>query len=385
MSIMSPEPQYRSQQGSMAVFMGGAMVTFVAMAALVVDVGYIYKARRELQTATDAAALAGVRELAADDQGKARTKAATFAAANKVGAAPAPINSSTDVTFGKWSNGVFTLNDPNTNAIRVTLKKKTGTPQGPLPLLFGPVVGWDSVELQTEATAVLSAVDLMLVLDTSSSMVHDTVWKKCTKYVGNMCGCGTPNSNGYQPFDTLQTAAASFVSDFDADLDQIAMGTFASTAKNPIDRTLTATFSSVTTAIAGIADPTYCSGTRYTNIGDGILKGIGELRSSRARASAAKIMVLLSDGDPTCNASGSSCGSTSAKTAGQTYARQMADSAAGYRIIIHTISLGDGADRTLMQQIAAKTGGSEYFAERASDLDGVFAEVRKRIPMQLVN
>ena len=44
----------------MAVFMGGAMVTFVAMAAPGVDVGYIYKARREMQTATDAAALARI-------------------------------------------------------------------------------------------------------------------------------------------------------------------------------------------------------------------------------------------------------------------------------------------------------------------------------------
>lgn len=374
-----------SQNGSMLIFFGVALTALLGTAAIAVDVGFLYKSRREMQIASDAAALAGVRELAADDKNAARQKAAMVAQSNSLAGGSAPLNPDDDVEFGRWSNGVFTPNHANTNAIRVTVRRTEGTSQGPLGLLFGPALGIESTELEADAIAVLSAVDLMLVLDASSSMIHDTVWTRCTKYVSNMCGCGTPNSKGYQPFKTMQESASSFVGDFDAAVDQIAMGEFASTAKNPINRTLTQTFSSVTSAISAISPPTYCNNTRYTNIGDGILKGVNELRSSRARASAAKVMVLLSDGAPTCNSSGSSCGSTSARAAGQTYARQMADSASGYGVVIHTISLGDEADRVLMKEIAAKTGGSEYFAAKASDLDGVFAAIRRRIPVQLVN
>ena len=56
-----------------------------------------------------------------------------------------------------------------------------------------------------------------------------------------------------------------------------------------------------------------------------------------------------------------------------------------YGIVIHGVSLGLQADRPLMQDIAQATGGSEHFANSAADLTGVFAEIRGRIPVQLVN
>lgn len=374
------------EKGFVSVYMALATVVFLGMAALAVDVGYMYMAKRQLQVASDAAALAGVRELAADDEAGARVKAAQIATSNKLIGEQIQIDSNSDIAIGHWDGENFATNSPYAkNAVKVELKKTDATPQGPLDLLFGPILGEDNVNVTTQAIAVLAAVDMIMVLDTSSSMIHDTVWKKCTKYVGSMCGCGTPNSSGYQPVDTMKASASLFVNDFDAAVDQLAMVEFGSTAKSPINRTLTFSYSNVKSSISAIAAPTYCNSTRYTNIGDGILKGIGELRSSRARASAVKLMVLLSDGAPTCNASGSSCGTTSAKSQGQTYARQMAASAASYGIVVHAISLGDDADRDLMQDIADATGGDEYYAHKASDLDGVFANVRRRIPVQLVH
>lgn len=392
-----------SERGAMVVFVAIGIAVFLGIAAVAVDVGYIYKSRRELQVASDAGALAGARELATANLSAARTSAYQYATANKLAGGSVPMNKDTDVDFGRWSGTSFTPNGSPTNAIRVQLKKKTGTTQGPLTLLFGRALGMDKVQLQTQSIAILSAIDLVLTLDWSTSMVNGTTWTKCTKCLqgqtpaskgpnwcgtfnttSNYCTCGTTTS-GIKPFDTLQVAAASFVDDFDTNVDQIGVQLFESRATTPITQSLTSSFSSVTSKIAGIADPTTCSmSTHSTNIADGMAKGMAELNSARARMSAAKIMVLLSDGQPTCTMSGTCNTNASTTTSGRNSALAQADEAKAAKIVIHTIGLGPDVDTDLMQQIAAKTGGSYNFAATGNDLDQVFGDVRKRIPVQLV-
>lgn len=387
----------------MVVFFALAIAMFLGFAAVAVDVGYMYKSRRELQVASDAAALAGIREMATSSQSAARDKAYQYATANKLSGAAIPMDKANDVEFGYWSGKAFAGNVTPLNAVRVQLKKTTGTPQGPLALFFGRTLGMNSVQLQTQSIAVLSAIDLVMTLDWSTSMVNGTTWTKCTKCVmgqtpsskapwcgayntsTNYCSCGTTTS-GILPFDTLQVAAANFVNDFNSATDQIAVQLFESTAVSPITQALTSSFSSVTSKIAGVADPTNCSMAAHsTNIADGMAKGIAELASARARASAAKVMVLLTDGQPTCTMSGS-CNSTSATiiASGRSSALSQADVAAAAHIVIHTIGLGPDVDIDLLKQIATKTGGTYNFAATGNDLGAVFGDVRKRVPTQLV-
>ena len=55
--------RFRDDSGQAFVFIAAILTALVGMAALVVDVGSWYQADRRLQTAADAAALAGAQEL----------------------------------------------------------------------------------------------------------------------------------------------------------------------------------------------------------------------------------------------------------------------------------------------------------------------------------
>ncbi len=69
--------------GAVAVTFAIVFLVLVAFAALAVDVGFWYTAKRQLQSAADAAALAGCRELAEDADGASIAQAAeTFAGTN---------------------------------------------------------------------------------------------------------------------------------------------------------------------------------------------------------------------------------------------------------------------------------------------------------------
>jgi uncharacterized membrane protein len=48
-----------AQSGQVAVLAAGAMLLILGFAALAVDVGYLYATKRNMQTAADAAAIAG--------------------------------------------------------------------------------------------------------------------------------------------------------------------------------------------------------------------------------------------------------------------------------------------------------------------------------------
>ena len=100
----------RGESGQAFVFVAFAMMALVGIAALVVDGGSWYQADRRLQTAADAAALAGAQHLPTQ-QSEARTVALDYAQKNYAGI-PAPTvafpNSGTiDVAATASAPGIF--------------------------------------------------------------------------------------------------------------------------------------------------------------------------------------------------------------------------------------------------------------------------------------
>ncbi len=69
----------RDERGVVAVIAALMLTALVGMAALVVDLGWLYVVRSELQNGADAGALAGVVELVLSDQTYAQTMAVTYA------------------------------------------------------------------------------------------------------------------------------------------------------------------------------------------------------------------------------------------------------------------------------------------------------------------
>jgi Putative Flp pilus-assembly TadE/G-like len=125
----------RSEAGQALFFVVFILASLLGISALVVDVGSWYRADRNIQTAADAAALAGAQELPLNQSG-AQTIAKQYAQANYAGI-PTP-----DVTF------------PNSATIHVKAKADT-------PGIFAPVLNsaFKIVTVHAEAEAQVSAPD----------------------------------------------------------------------------------------------------------------------------------------------------------------------------------------------------------------------------------
>ena len=75
---------WRDDSGATALFVAVITVVLLGVAALVVDVGLLYAERRSMQTAADAAALAGVQELPASVS-NAKAEADAYVSSNPGG------------------------------------------------------------------------------------------------------------------------------------------------------------------------------------------------------------------------------------------------------------------------------------------------------------
>ena len=131
--------------------------------------------------------------------------------------------------------------------------------------------------------------------------------------------------------------------------DHMALGIFAQTAP-PMEVNLTENLQAVPTRLYDMQSGHY---DRMTNIGGGIARARDELKSSRSRDTAKKVIVLMSDGVANVNEAGYN---------GRDYARYQADLAADDGMMIYTVSVGYGVDRPLMQEIAQKANGQEFYA-----------------------
>jgi len=120
----------RDERGSAVAFIVVFMVVFLGIAALVIDFGSWFTEQRRLQSAADAATLAGVQDL--PNTAVASSTATTYANANVSG-------------LNSWAPAF-----PNTNTIEVTLSK-------PAPGFFSRFFDIDSVTVHAHARATVGA------------------------------------------------------------------------------------------------------------------------------------------------------------------------------------------------------------------------------------
>jgi Flp pilus assembly protein TadG len=167
----------RDHQGVAAVTIAIALFAIIGVASLAIDMGQMYTIRNELQNVADAAALAGVAQLVQDQGGQAvRDSSQATQAAMEVmqtqsqlqGQTAVPVEARNDVTlnFGVWdiyasrdqawtNLGPTCASDSNANALRVTIKRETGTVYGPVTTLFGKALGIPTAQISATATAFL--------------------------------------------------------------------------------------------------------------------------------------------------------------------------------------------------------------------------------------
>ncbi len=138
------------RRGVVAVQVAVCMVVLLGCAALTIDVGYLYNVRTELQTAADAAALAGVSQL--PDEAATRTVAQHFASLNHSG--QGIVLAPGDVALGNWdtAQAAFTAGGIPVNAVRVVVRRSEAN-GNPVELFFARVFGRSQTNLSAEAVA----------------------------------------------------------------------------------------------------------------------------------------------------------------------------------------------------------------------------------------
>jgi len=156
----------RNEQGQVLVLLALMIVPLLAIAGLVIDIGYAYYAQRSLQTQADAAALAGAQNLP--------DGASAVAVARQFGSSTTSKNFRGDI--GTVSETITTKClatvpgcDP-VNAVVVDERATTHT-------LFSKVLGIRSFDIHVRSTACspcgTQPLDIMIVLDRTGSMCQD--------------------------------------------------------------------------------------------------------------------------------------------------------------------------------------------------------------------
>jgi hypothetical protein len=151
-----------AEGGQAIVLVVLSLAVLLGMAALVIDLGYVYYTQRALQASADAAALAGAQEL--PDPTQAAAVARQYSGESGAKNARSDVNSVTTITT-KCINSIPGC-DP-VNAVVVVEKAPTKT-------FFAGVLGINVFNIKATSTACspcgVKPIDLVLVLDRTGSM-----------------------------------------------------------------------------------------------------------------------------------------------------------------------------------------------------------------------
>jgi|GEM_PF-4411342 len=163
----------REERSAAGMLTALLIIIFVAVMAIVIDVGHLHSVRNELQNAADAGARAGARALirmedypivAVPDPPycqEAREKAVEATFSNKSDGANIQTDINLDVTLGWWDwsqnrfypkpAGVCSLDD--INAVRVVAKRVSSGGTGPVFLTLAKVFGWETADVRASSVA----------------------------------------------------------------------------------------------------------------------------------------------------------------------------------------------------------------------------------------
>jgi Flp pilus assembly protein TadG len=163
-----------NEKGVVLVYVAILLVVFLGIAALAVDVGYVMVSKNELQTAADAAALAGARQL-----GENYKDNLSPLSTNVIGVAQdtASLNQATKqnllagnvvASLGIWNpieiqnNVPFPSGATYPNAVKASVKRNPGTPSGAVGTFFAQIFklidpsSSDTVNVEATACATIT-------------------------------------------------------------------------------------------------------------------------------------------------------------------------------------------------------------------------------------
>lgn len=385
------------------------------LAAFAINAAHMQLTRTELIVATDAAARAAGRAFSEVQTVESAVDAAVATAAlNTVNGEPLRLRTGDgdgEIEFGKTeqyggaeSRYHFVKiptsevrNGTVASAVRVLGKRLDGSLSGRVPLIIPGLLQTSHFETQHDSVAMQVDRDISLVLDRSGSMDDiDFEWGRYedpfssnAKYWAsnqgelhrwynngwrysyangndsvtyqqymyeNYFNKGTPPTNAWQD---LEVAVNAFLDVLDATSqeEQVSLASYSTSAT--LDTLLEVDLDIVRDRVAQL------STGGWTAIGQGMQEGIQGLIDGRARPFAAKTMVVMTDGIQNR----------------EPWAQQIAQGlVANSLLTIHTVTFGEGANQSDMQEVAAIGGGKHYHAATGEDLVRIFEEIANNLP-----
>jgi len=169
-----------NNKGIAAVYLAIMIVVLVAIVSFVVDIGYMYVAKGQLQNAADAGALAGAAKLDKTNsttQAATRLEAETFANTNNVvpsgtkviisNAGSNALASGNDITVGNWDASItpqYLEGRTPINAVQVRARRTSDSPGGAVDTFLGGIFSlvnsgssWNTMGTSSEAVAAIIA------------------------------------------------------------------------------------------------------------------------------------------------------------------------------------------------------------------------------------
>ena len=159
--------QSGKRQGAIAVLAAVVLTVVMIFTAFVTDLGLVMVQKTDLQSAVDAAALAGVMDLSDEEQSVLETSVDQYLVHNDFD--PSVTGITRTIQYGMWDDdaGTFAVDTfANANALRLHVTT-------PVPSIFGGVMGHSSYATSAESIVVLAKGpprDVVMVLDCSGSM-----------------------------------------------------------------------------------------------------------------------------------------------------------------------------------------------------------------------
>ena len=347
LSQNSAKPVGRRRGAMLIMVLVCLLIVFVG-AALAIDVAHMHVARAELRTATDAAARAGAAALGRGESiEEATLSVIETAARNKVAGRPLVLRPN-DIDWGQNKRRgtrrfKFKANAFPPNTVRVRGRRTDNSPDGPVPLFFGPLFNVSSFRPVMRSMASSTSRDIALVLDVSGSM------------------------NWYSGRGTRLQAMIRAVNIFIDEIEesspnaQISLTTYAYTAKKVMP--LTDDLNAVRRAVRRLR------AYGATAIGEGLLMGSNSLKfDGSARTFASKSIVVMTDGHHNWGVSPEH----TVKTAAQR------------NHTVHTITFSSAANKVLMKEIARRGGGMHVHADNNQQLEEGFREIAGTIAVKLI-
>lgn len=330
--------------GAMLPMLAVVIVILFVAAALSVDIARIHVTRSELRTATDAAARAAVEALGREQSQEAAINAAlSIANANEVAGERLTLDPN-NILFGTANqngDGSFSFEEGEDpiNSVRVIGARTSGSPDGPVGLLFGPMFGVTEFNPVQSAVATRTDRDIALVLDVSGSM------------------------NNFGRFNALQNALDFFLLELEnsPQEERVSLTVYSTFSRKVVD--MTSDLNLIRTEFANESP-----GGR-TGIGRGLQTGLDSiLNDPNSRQFALKSIVVMTDGRwnegiiPT----------------------DVAEDCAAENVQVHTITFSRGANKRLMEDVAEIADGIHLHADTNEQLVDVFRTIARQLLVLLI-